>query len=146
VTFVGDLRYGRTVHSLSLLLRNFPNVTLSFVAPEHLNLPEEYKRDTDTFYDSLPTDLLASSDVIYMTRVQKERFGDIESYNAVKDLFIFDEATVTKMKKDAILMHPLPRVNEITLGVDSLPQARYFQQARNGVPVRMALVKYCLEG
>lgn len=146
VTFVGDLRYGRTVHSLSLLLRNFPNVTLSFVAPEHLNLPEEYKRDTDTFYDSLPTELLASSDVIYMTRVQKERFGDIESYNAVKDLFVFDEVTVNKMKKDAILMHPLPRVNEITLGVDSLPQARYFQQARNGVPVRMALVKYCLEG
>lgn len=146
VTFVGDLRYGRTVHSLSLLLRNFPNVTLSFVAPEHLNLPEEYQRDTDMFHDSLPTELLASSDVIYMTRVQKERFGDIESYNAVKDLFVFDEITVNKMKKDAILMHPLPRVNEITLGVDSLPQARYFQQAQNGVPVRMALVKYCLEG
>jgi aspartate carbamoyltransferase catalytic subunit len=120
-------------------------VTLSFVAPEHLNLPEEYKKETDNFYDSLPTDLLASSDVIYMTRVQKERFGDLAAYEAVKNLFIFDEATVNKMKKDAILMHPLPRVNEITLGVDSLPQARYFQQARNGVPMRMALIKYCLE-
>jgi aspartate carbamoyltransferase catalytic subunit len=63
----------------------------------------------------------------------------------VKDLFVFDEGTVNKMKKDAILMHPLPRVNEISLEVDSLPQARYFEQARNGVPMRMALIKYCLE-
>jgi aspartate carbamoyltransferase catalytic subunit len=145
VTFVGDLRYGRTVHSLSLLLRNFPNVRISFVAPEHLNLPEEYRKENDTFSTILSDELLAYSDVVYMTRVQKERFGDLAAYDAVKDLFVFDEVTVNKMKKDAILMHPLPRVNEITLGVDSLPQARYFEQARNGVPMRMALIKYCLE-
>lgn len=78
VTFVGDLRYGRTVHSLSLLLRNFPNVTLSFVAPEHLNLPDEYRKTGDTFSEVLDEKLLASSDVVYMTRVQKERFPDIE--------------------------------------------------------------------
>ncbi len=83
--------------------------------------------------------------MIYMTRVQKERFPDIESYDAVKDAFIFDTATVEKMKSNAILMHPLPRVNEIILDIDNLPQARYFEQARNGVPVRMALIKYCLE-
>ena len=81
-----------------------------------------------------------------MTRVQKERFPNIESYNAVKDTFIFDTNTVKKMKPEAILMHPLPRVNEISLDVDDLPQAAYFKQARNGVPVRMALIKYCLEG
>ena len=80
-----------------------------------------------------------------MTRVQKERFPNIESYNAVKDTFIFDEKTVSKMGEKSILMHPLPRVHEITLGVDSLPQARYFDQASNGVPMRMALIKYCLE-
>ena len=85
------------------------------------------------------------SDVIYMTRVQKERFPNIETYEAVKDMFIFDTTIVNKMKKRAILMHPLPRVNEISLDVDSLPQARYFDQARNGVPMRMALIKYCME-
>ena len=144
VTFIGDLRYGRTVHSLSLLLRNFENVTLSFIAPENLNLPEEYRRKEDTILEELPHSHLISSDVIYMTRVQKERFPNIESYNAVKDLFIFTADTVRQMGKDSILMHPLPRVNEITLEVDALPQARYFQQAQNGVPMRMALIRYCL--
>ena len=145
VTFVGDLRYGRTVHSLSLLLRNFANVSIAFIAPENLNIPEEYKKEEDFVSDILSEELLRTSDVIYMTRVQKERFPNLESYEAVKDAFIFDEDTVGKMKSDAILMHPLPRVNEITLGVDNLPQAQYFEQARNGVPMRMALIKYCLE-
>lgn len=145
VTFVWDLRYWRTVHSLSLLLRNFSNVSLSFVAPENLNLPEEYAQEWDTFSNELSPDLLSSSDVIYMTRVQKERFPTLESYQSVKDAFIFGVDTVKQMKQDAILMHPLPRVNEIALGVDTLPQARYFDQAKNGVPMRMALIKYCLE-
>lgn len=145
ITFVWDLRYGRTVHSLSLLLRNFPNVSLSFIAPEWLNLPEEYKKEQDLITNSLSDDLLNQSDVIYMTRVQKERFPNIESYNAVKNAFIFDIDTVKKMHPKAILMHPLPRINEITAVVDTLPQARYFEQAKNGVPVRMALIKYCLE-
>lgn len=145
VTFVGDLRYGRTVHSLSLLLRNFANVSIAFVAPENLNIPEEYHREEDIISEGLSNELLSKSDVVYMTRVQKERFPNLESYEAVKNSFIFDEVTVGKMKSDAILMHPLPRVNEITLGVDNLPQARYFEQAQNGVPMRMALIKYCLE-
>lgn len=145
VTFVWDLRYGRTVHSLSLLLRNFANVSLAFVAPDNLNLPDEYQKENDEIENTLSTDLLKRSNVIYMTRVQKERFPNIESYNAVKDAFIFDKKTAEKMSASAILMHPLPRVNEITLDVDALPQAKYFDQARNGVPVRMALIKYCLE-
>lgn len=146
VTFIGDLRYGRTVHSLSLLLRNFPNVSISFIAPENLNIPEEYRRGEDFIADNLSDNLLSTSDVIYMTRVQKERFPNIESYEIVKDTFIFDAETVGKMHPKAILMHPLPRINEITLEVDSLPQARYFEQAQNGIPMRMALINYCLEG
>ncbi len=145
VTFIGDLRYGRTVHSLSLLLRNFPNVHLSFIAPESLNLPEDYRKEGDIFSETLNESILKESDVIYMTRVQKERFPNMESYEAVKDIFIFDVETVKKMKASSILMHPLPRLNEIPLEVDDLPQARYFQQAQNGVSVRMALIQYCLE-
>lgn len=103
-------------------------------------------KEGDYFSDTLSDEILANSDVIYMTRVQKERFPNLETYEAVKNKFIFDEATVKKMGTKSILMHPLPRVNEITLGVDDLPQARYFDQARNGVPMRMALIKYCLEG
>lgn len=145
VTFVGDLYYGRTVHSLTLLLRNFPNVSLTFVAPENLNLPESYHREGDSFTNTLSDEILANSDVIYMTRVQKERFADIGSYEAIKNSFIFDANMVNKMHEKAILMHPLPRVHEILPEVDLLPQAKYFEQARNAVPVRMAIIKYCLE-
>ena len=95
--------------------------------------------------NSLSDYLLNQSDVIYMKKKKKERFPNIESYNAVKDSFIFNVDTVKKMHPKAILMHPLPRINEIETGVDNLPQARYFEQAKNGVPVRMALIKYCLE-
>jgi aspartate carbamoyltransferase catalytic subunit len=145
ITFIGDLRYGRTVHSLSLLLRNFPHIHLTFVAPDGLGLPEEYRREGDTYGHTLSSSVLSESDVIYMTRVQKERFPNVESYEAVKNAFVFDVHTVSQMKSTAILMHPLPRVNEISLEIDDLPQARYFEQAKNGVPVRMALIKYCLE-
>ncbi len=94
--------------------------------------------------EALTDEILTTSDVIYMTRVQKERFPDVESYNAVKDRFLFDGKTVARMQEKAILMHPLPRVNEIALEIDTLPQARYFEQAKNGVPMRMALIAYCL--
>jgi len=144
VTFVGDLRYGRTVHSLSLLLRNFPNISLRFISPDILALPEEYRMQNDFQDEALTDEILTTSDVVYMTRVQKERFPDVESYNAVKDRFLFDGKTVAKMQEKAILMHPLPRVNEIALEIDTLPQARYFEQAKNGVPMRMALIAYCL--
>lgn len=80
-----------------------------------------------------------------MTRVQKERFPSLESYEAVAKVFILTKEKVEKMKSDSILMHPLPRIYEIPTDVDSLPQAHYFQQAKNGIPVRMALIKYCLE-
>lgn len=145
VVFVGDLYYGRTVHSLSLLLRNFPNIQLSFIAPATLNLPETYRQEWDIFSTELSEEILNSADVVYMTRVQKERFDTVESYEAVNDAFLFTSETVKKMKDTAILMHPLPRVHEISSEIDSLPQARYFEQAKNGVPMRMALIKYCLD-
>jgi aspartate carbamoyltransferase catalytic subunit len=94
VTFVGDLRYGRTVHSLALLLRNFPQVQMTFVAPENLNIPTEYTHENDVLRHTLSSELISQSDVIYMTRIQKERFPDLVSYNTVKNLFILDEKSV----------------------------------------------------
>lgn len=140
VAFVGDLKYGRTVHSLCTMLRNFPNIEIHFVAPEVIHIPEKYLQDGDTKHTELTGDLMSQMDIVYDTRVQKERFEDPLQYEAVKDAFIFDKALVTQMKPTAILMHPLPRVNEITHEVDDLPQAKYFEQAINGVPVRMALI------
>ena len=140
VAFVGDLKYGRTVHSLAKILRKFDGVSLQFVAPEPIQMPKEYCSSDDQLFDHLSPELLAKADVIYDTRMQKERFEDIELFNRVKNAFIFTPEMVSSMKPDAILMHPLPRVNEIMQRVDSLPQAKYFEQAINGVPVRMALI------
>ena len=140
VAFVGDLKYGRTVHSLCTLLRNFDNVEISFVAPDSLQIPDKYLKPGDQKLDHLSPEILRKSDVIYDTRVQKERLEDPSVYEQVKDLFIFDAEKVNQMPAKSILMHPLPRINEITLEVDNLPQAKYFEQARNGVPIRMALI------
>lgn len=140
VSFVGDLKHGRTVHSLTTILRHYDGVKINFVAPEVIQIPEEYVTSSDSCYTSLTDQTLIESDVIYDTRMQKERFDDQADYAAVKDSFIFTPAMVSKMPSDGILMHPLPRVNEIQQAVDSLPQACYFEQALNGVPIRMALM------
>jgi len=140
ITFVGDLKYGRTVHSLAKILRQFEGISLNFVAPEVIQMPDEYVQDNDSKFSSLNDSILASSDVIYDTRMQKERFEDIEQFSKVRNAFIFTPEMVGKMKPTGTLMHPLPRVNEIQQAVDKLPQARYFEQALNGVPVRMALI------
>lgn len=140
VAFVGDLKYGRTVHSLSKVLRHFNNISLQFIAPEVIQMPEEYRQSHDEIHQTLTPEILSNADVIYVTRMQKERFEDIEAYNNVKNAFIFTPELVSTMKPDATLMHPLPRVGEILQRVDPLPQARYFEQALNGVPVRMALI------
>lgn len=144
VAFVGDLKYGRTVHSLAKVLRQFNGVELQFVAPEVIQIPDEYLLDKDTIYTELTDEVLTTADVIYDTRMQKERFEDIEQFNLVKNAFIFTPEMVQKMKPTATLMHPLPRVNEIMQSVDKLPQARYFEQALNGVPVRMTLIAEAL--
>ena len=145
IAFVGDLKYGRTVHSLCTLLRNFPNVEMTFVAPDSLQIPDKYLQADDTKLEQLNSEVLSTTDVIYDTRIQKERLEDPSVYDRVKNLFIFDAEKVNQMHDNAILMHPLPRINEITLEVDDLPQAKYFEQAQNGVPIRMALIARGLE-
>lgn len=142
VTFVGDMKYGRTVHSLETVLRHFPNIQINFVAPASLEIPaEHFHADKgDQKFTELTDEILSQSDVIYDTRVQEERFADHDEYMKLRDAFIFDAQKVSHMKPNAMLLHPLPRVNEIAPEVDTLPQAKYFEQARNGVPVRMAII------
>jgi len=140
VAFVGDLKYGRTGHSLAKVLRNYDGVEVSYVAPEVIQMPSDYLQEGDQVYHELTDEVIFDSDVIYDTRMQKERFDDLTEYKEVRNAFIFTPELVGKMKPSATLMHPLPRVNEIEQAVDDLPQARYFEQAQNGVPVRMALI------
>lgn len=145
IAFVGDLKFGRTVHSLQQLLRNFDNFTIDWVAPEELDIQDKYVKEGDHKFNELSKEVLAEADIVYMTRVQGERFVDQAEYQRLKNVFILDAAKVANMKDDAIILHPLPRVDEITTDVDGLPQAKYFEQARNGVPVRMALIARALE-
>jgi len=140
VVFVGDLKYGRTVHSLAKILRHYEGVELTFVAPEVIQMPADYVEASDRMIHTLEPSVLREADVIYDTRMQKERFDDMEKYHQVKNTFVFTPELVEQMKEEAILMHPLPRVDEIRQSVDALPQAKYFEQATNGIPVRMALI------
>lgn len=149
VTMVGDLKNGRTVRSLSYLLGKYEDVTVSFVAPEALRIGSDIKEylsaqninftETDDLESVLPL-----SDVIYMTRVQKERFQDPEEYEHLKGSYIFTREMADRMKDASIIMHPLPRVDEIQSEVDDSPHAAYFKQASYGVLVRMALLKTLL--
>lgn len=146
IGLVGDLLNGRTIHSLAQLLAIY-NVELFLIAPKSLKIPKEYtellEKNKVAFSEHENwDDLLDKLDVLYMTRVQKERFKFIEDYQAIKDSFILTPALVKQMKKDAIILHPLPRVNEIDTAVDSDPRALYFQQVRNGLYMRMALLNY----
>jgi len=148
VVLVGDLRYGRTVHSLSHALVRF-GATLTLVSPESLMMPAEIVSDlnehgaevTETFDFSTT---IAEADVIYMTRIQKERFPDEDEYAKVAGIYMLSAADLAGAKKEMIIMHPLPRVAEIHPSVDSTIHARYFQQAFNGVVARMALLCDCL--
>ncbi len=144
IILMGDLRYGRTVHSLTYALAKF-GVNLHFVAPESLQMPPEVishleKRNSTFEVHSDLSEVIEEADVLYVTRIQKERFPDIEEYNKVAGAYRIDEASLEGAKKDMIILHPLPRVDEIAPEVDTSRHARYFQQAFNGVPVRMALL------
>ncbi len=146
IALIGDLKNGRTVHSLQKLLRNFDNFSIDWVAPKELDIQDEYfNPETDRKFTEITDEVLSEADIIYMTRIQKERFENPAEYERLKGVFILDAAKVKKMKPEAIVMHPLPRVDEIATDVDTLPQARYFDPARNGVPVRMALIARALE-
>ena len=144
ITLAGDLKNGRTVHSLSQLLANF-GVRFNFVAPDALAMPAEITdglsgRGIEVRESSDLAAALAETDVLYMTRIQKERFTDPAEYEKLKGAYVLDAALVNGAKPGMIVMHPLPRVDEITKAVDALPGAAYFRQAANGVPVRMALL------
>ncbi len=144
VVLVGDLRYGRTVHSLSHALVRF-GVSLTLVSPPSLRMPDEIVSDlrshgaevveTETLIEQIP-----NADVIYMTRIQKERFPDEDEYAKVAGIYKLSASDLTGAKKGMVVMHPLPRVDEIDPSVDSTDHAFYFQQAFNGVPTRMALL------
>ncbi len=144
ITFVGDLKYGRTVHSLVIALCNF-NATFHLVSPEELKLPSYVKRHikernlTYHQYTDL-NDAIEKSDILYMTRVQRERFSDPIEYEKVKNAYILRNSMLENAKNNMRIMHPLPRVNEINEDVDNNPKAYYFQQAQNGVYVRQALL------
>lgn len=148
IAMIGDLKYGRTVHSLIMAMKHF-NPTFHLVAPPELALPKEYKNilkeNNITFYEH--TDMqtvLNEADIVYMTRVQKERFSDIMEYEKTKNMYILKNEMLENTKKNMKILHPLPRVNEIQQDVDENPKAYYFEQARNGVYTRQAIISYLL--
>ncbi|MBE7470189.1 MAG: aspartate carbamoyltransferase [Anaerolineae bacterium] len=144
IAMVGDLRYGRTVHSLTKLLTQY-RVSLRFVSPEILRLPLVIMNEViDAGLDVREThdvaDVIGDADVLYVTRVQKERFSDLAQYEEVKNLYEITSELLTKAKQKMVVMHPLPRVGEIHYNVDSDPRAAYFRQVKNGMYIRMALL------
>ena len=145
ITLVGDLKYGRTVHSLIMAMRYF-NPVFRFVACKELQMPEEYKafcRENGirfTEHTDFSPEVINTSDIIYMTRVQRERFADIMEYERVKDLYNLNNAMLSDARDNLRILHPLPRVNEIAQDVDDNPKAYYFEQARNGLYARQALI------
>jgi aspartate carbamoyltransferase catalytic subunit len=147
IALIGDLRYGRTVHSLAHALTNY-NIELYLISPESLKMQ---KPIVDQIKNKIPVtenpkleDILPQIDVLYVTRIQKERFPDPAEYAKVKGAYRIDLKTLKNAKQDMIILHPLPRVDEIAPEVDNTPQARYFQQVWNGLVVRMALLSLVL--
>jgi aspartate carbamoyltransferase catalytic subunit len=150
IGIMGDLKYGRTVHSLAHALTNF-DTRQHFISPESLELPRNvrydlHERGTIIKEHTELGEVLPSLDVLYVTRIQKERFPDEGEYRAVAGEYQIDAAALDDAKDDLTVMHPLPRVDEIAHDVDETPHAEYFQQAHNGVPVRMALLDALLGG
>jgi len=144
INLVGDLKYGRTVHSLLQAMSLF-NPTFIFTSPEELRMPVEYKKyleNTGIPYYETPnlTECIADSDIIYMTRVQRERFTDPIEYEQVKNIYSLNNSMLKTSKESMKILHPLPRVNEIAQDVDESSHAYYFQQAENGVYTRMAII------
>ena len=150
IYLVGDLKYGRTVHSLITAMRHF-NPTFHFIAPKELAMPNEYKlyckENNIKFFEhtAFNDKVIADADILYMTRVQKERFFNEEDYVRMKDFYILDKKKMELAPEDMYILHPLPRVNEISVEVDDDPRAAYFRQVQYGVYVRMALILTLLD-
>ena len=147
----GDLKFGRTVHSLNNALVRYDNIRFILISPPELRVPEYIREDVlrtnhieflemDSLDDAMP-----ELDILYMTRVQKERFFNEEDYIRLKDCYILDQKKMKLAKDDMYVLHPLPRVNEISVEIDEDPRAAYFKQAQYGVYVRMALIMTLLE-
>ena len=149
IYLVGDLKYGRTVHSLITAMRHF-NPTFHFIAPKELSMPQEYKLYCKNHgikfqeHTAFNEKVIADADILYMTRVQKERFSDLMEYERVKNVYILRNNMLANAKPNMKILHPLPRVNEIAYDVDDNPHAYYIQQAKNGLFAREALFCYCL--
>jgi aspartate carbamoyltransferase catalytic subunit len=145
ITMVGDLKYGRTVHSLIEGISHF-NPKFNFIAPEELKLPETYKQLLEERhipfeeYIDFSEEIINESDILYMTRVQRERFTNLIEYEKVKNVYILKNRMLEKSKPNLRILHPLPRVNEIDCDVDDNPKAYYFEQALNGVFARQAII------
>ena len=145
VGLCGDLKYGRTVHSLINALNRYEGITFVLISPEELRVPSyvknEIRKSHKQFYETKDlTEAIDKLDILYMTRIQKERFASEEEYLRLKDSYILDPQKLINAKSDLSIMHPLPRVNEISVKVDSDPRAHYFEQALNGKYMRMALI------
>lgn len=141
----GDLKFGRTVHSLINALVRYDNVRFIFISPDELRVPDyitEMLKEKNISYEEVTQleEIMPSLDILYMTRVQKERFFNEEDYVRLKDFYVLDKAKMALAPKDMLVLHPLPRVNEISVDVDDDPRAVYFKQAQYGVYVRMALI------
>ncbi len=151
IGFVGDLKYGRTVHSLIKAMTRYQNTKFVLISPPELALPDYIKRDVCDRYGVEYREandiesVIGDIDILYMTRVQQERFTDLAEYERVKDCFILDARKMQGAKQRMAVLHPLPRVNEIAIDVDSDPRAAYFRQVENGKFVRMALILKLLE-
>ncbi|CAM6101230.1 unnamed protein product [Calypogeia fissa] len=152
VGLVGDLANGRTVRSLAYLLARYTGVKIYFVAPDVVKMKDDIKdyltsRGVDWEESADLMDVASNCDVVYQTRIQRERFGDrVEMYNKAKGKYIVDNKVMQVLQKHAVVLHPLPRLDEITLDVDADPRAAYFRQAKNGLYIRMALIKLLLLG
>jgi aspartate carbamoyltransferase catalytic subunit len=149
IFMVGDLKYGRTVHSLLMAMSQFENPIFNFVAPPELAMPDEYKlfltQQGIRYFEHLEfNEIINQADIIYMTRVQKERFIDPVEYEKVKNVYILRNEMLINTKPNVKILHPLPRINEIHTNVDQNPKAYYFTQARNGVYTRMAIISHLL--
>jgi aspartate carbamoyltransferase catalytic subunit len=149
IFMVGDLKYGRTVHSLLMAMSQF-RTTFHFISPDELKMPNQYKQHLDKlglkFYEHKDfTDIIAEADILYMTRVQKERFSDPIEYERVKNVYILKNYMLDNTKDSLKVLHPFPRVNEITEDVDDNLKAYYFTQARNGVFTRQAIITSILD-
>ncbi len=144
IFLVGDLKYGRTVHSLLMAMSHF-NATFNFISPPELRMPDEYKMHLDNlglkYYEHSDfTDIISRADIVYMTRVQRERFSDPMEYEKVKNVYVLKKEMLENTKANMKVLHPLPRVNEISTDVDDSEKAYYFTQALNGVYTRQAII------